>query len=371
LLLEPKRVPTETIFHLEVAKENDKENCNRPDKTKMKIRDKKSSLSSAPPPASSVDVIEQRDYKARMSAYSSQMGNDDKDNTKNSGSGRESPRNAEENTRDSETDELVQLLALQSYHLPGNNWRQDWLQFMSNNHPVFGICCHNKVHPIKTFTRIVALIGTVTFGLAITNFFYMFLLWNPEFDRVLVSVATANGGFVLTTGMLLLWTAGGGIHCMFNLAMWHIAACACCQSGGCLESCACCPSLGKYMIRFFVFCIGAFAALIIVLRVAINNQEEEDSIADGDGTIQGIDLGVEAVSEFSFVFNYLVEMTLSFFVYYPVIGTILFSGILSCGYNVPVVGGRPYEVACEDRRNLKRQQKDSKQGSPTSIGDDV
>ena len=128
-----------------------------------------------------------------MSAYSTRMGNDNKSSREIQSVG---------NTEgDLEMDELVQLLALQSYHLPGNNWLQDWWQFMANNHPVFGICCHNRAHPIKAFTRMVALIGTITFGLAITNLCYVFLLWNPDFDREIVSIATDNGNeFELTTG---------------------------------------------------------------------------------------------------------------------------------------------------------------------------
>ena len=164
--------------------------------------------------------------------------------------------------------------------------------------------------------------------------------------------------------MLLLWTVGSGIHCMFNLAMWHIAACACCQSGGCCESYACCPSLGKHMIRFFVLCIGAFCTLTVVLRVAADDQTQEYiKMEDGNYT-EGLnfafddelDLSVDDASEFDFVVNYLVQMTLSLFVYYPICGTILFSGILSCDYNIPVLGGRPYEIACENRRKLKRQE---------------
>lgn len=322
---------------------------------------KSSSLSSAPPPVSQERIVQQ-DYKARMSEYSNKMRKDQKNNA-----GLEPNGNVEESTGDSERDKLVQLLALQSYHLPGNSWLQDWSQFMANNHPVFGICCHNKLHPIKSFTRIVALIGTITFGLAITNLFYVFFLWNPEYDRVLASIATSDGTeLVLTTGMLLLWTVGGGIHCMFNLAIWHIAACACCQSGGFCESYACCPSLGKYMIRFFVFCTGAFCALIVVLRVAINDHYEEQgnsNFSDVNGN-QGInvaiddqlDLSVDNIWEFSFVLTYLVEMTLAFFVYYPIGGTILFSGVLSCGYMIPVLGGRPYEKACEERKNSRGQE---------------
>jgi hypothetical protein len=135
-------------------------------------------------------------YHERLASYSATFGNDPQQQSKQA-------------VRTADNDEMVQLLALQVYHLPGNSWLQDWLQYMNNNHPVFGICCHNKLHPIGSKTRCVALVGTIIFGLALTNAFYLFYLWNPEFDRTLATMVTNNGDtFVLTTGMLLLWTLG-------------------------------------------------------------------------------------------------------------------------------------------------------------------
>lgn len=288
-------------------------------------------------------------------------------------SSRESDGDSDE---DSETNQLIQALATQAFHLPGYSWCQDWWQFVvANNHPVFGILCHHKLHPIKFVTRVVALIGIITFGLAITNLCYVFFLWNPEYDRVLASIVLENGTVLeLTTSMLTLYTIGSGIHCMFNLAIWHIAACACCQSGGFLESCACCPSLGKHMVRFFVFCIVAFAALIVILRVASNDRLEElgvesyyaNSTAFNVRFDDELDLSVESIAEFDFVLNYLVQITLSLFVYYPLFGTIFFSGILSCGYNIPRLGGRPYEMAREERRKSRAQRRGESISSPKS-----
>ncbi|MGK3739490.1 MAG: hypothetical protein ACI8RD_002129 [Bacillariaceae sp.] len=37
----------------------------------------------------------------------------------------------------------------------------------------------------------------------------------------------------------------------------------------------------------------------------------------------------------------------------------LFSGILSCGFNIPRLGGRPYEINCEERRNARRLKRKS------------
>ena len=320
-----------------------------------------SSLSSVVP-SSSLSVSEQynlrqkQDYKERLSTYSARMGNvnnnvDDKNNQKSNNSSRtsggtaaisigSSSSSSSSSSSESVENELVQLLALQSYHLPKNSWMQDWIQYMGNNHPVFGICCHSKIHPIKSCTRVVALVGTFTFGLAMTNLFYVFFLWNPEFNRILATIITDDGNewVLLTTGMLLLWTLGGCIHGMFNLAMWHIAACACCQKGGCLERYACCPNLGSKMIRVSVLCTVFLCIMIVLLRVAINEKEEENNQEQQQYQLEEeyqyinnrgidiliddqLDLNVQNISEFTFVLSYLVEMVLALFVYYPIGGT--------------------------------------------------
>jgi hypothetical protein len=307
-------------------------------------------------------VVSEKDYQARLATYSSSM----------------SP------TRDPETDEIVQALVLQAYHLPGNSWTQDWIQYMTNNHPIFGIFCRNTLHPIGTCTRVVALLGTIIFGLALTNLFYLFYLWNPQFNTVLATFVTNSGNvWTLSTGMLLFWTLGGSVHCAFNLAIWHIAACACCRSGGFCESRACCPSLGKHMMRVIVLCIVAMCALIVLLRVAITNHENENDAdgleteADGDydssTTAAGVNiqlddtlnLEVHNAAEFQFLVAYLVESVLAMFIYYPIGGTVLFSGILGCGFKIPLLGGRPYEVAAEERRKARQQRQESSRAIPT------
>ena len=182
----------------------------------------------------------------------------------------------------------------------------------------------------------------------------------------------------LTTGMLLLWTLGSSIHTTYNLLQWHIAACSCCRAGGMCENRACCPSLGKHLLRVLVAVIISMAVLIILTRVAINNSEEaarDDAFARStnqtldtssaaaakeDDSIHFFDddslqLEVHDVSEFEFLVGYFVEMILALFVYYPIGGTILFSGCLGCG-RIPLLGGRPHEVMVEEKRLARRQQ---------------
>lgn len=255
---------------------------------------------------------------------------------------------------------LVQCLALQSYHLPGYTWKQDWRQYMLNNHPVLGVFCHHPKHPIKACTRVVAMIGTIVVGLAITNLFYLFFILNPQYNRPLVTVMVEEEPTTtLTTGMLLLWTVGGGVHTMYNLLQWHIAACACCRPGGMCERQACCPSLGKHLLRVLTLVIISMAILIILLRVAIGNSRQELPPTNNSTDIHfldddSIEIEVHDVSEFNFLIGYLVEMGLALFVYYPLGGTVLFSGILGCG-RIPLLGGRPLEVAQEERRLARKQ----------------
>ena len=48
--------------------------------------------------------------------------------------------------------ELMMLpvaLAYRSYHLPGYGCCADWFQYFCNTHPLFGLCCHHKQHPVK------------------------------------------------------------------------------------------------------------------------------------------------------------------------------------------------------------------------------
>ena len=94
--------------------------------------------------------------------------------------------------------------------------------------------------------------------------------------------------------------------------------------------------------------------VIIALRVVIASEDAEagDNIF-GDMT----DLSNYTDPEnFSFALAYLVGMTLSFFIYYPVGTLILFSGILGC-YRLPVLGGRPREVRIEEKINKKAEKR--------------
>eukprot|EP00797_Seminavis_robusta_P003980 Sro1257_g256740.2 (173) ;mRNA; r:17871-18389 len=59
--------------------------------------------------------------------------------------------------------------------------------------------------------------------------------------------------------------------------------------------------------------------------------------------LQDVYYSPQDFADYKFVVSYFVELVLSYLIYYPIAGTILFSGVLSCG-KWQVTGGRPYEL---------------------------
>jgi hypothetical protein len=104
-------------------------------------------------------------------------------------------------------------------------------------------------------------------------------------------------------------------------------------------------------------------AIIVLMRVAITNTDtvpydnEESTgnfhfLPEEDWEIQ-----VDDAHEFQFLLGYLGEMVFALFIYYPLGGTILFSGVLGCG-KLPLLGGRPQEVAAEERRKKRKESRE-------------
>eukprot|EP01082_Thalassiosira_pseudonana_P006305 g6078.t1 g6078 contig20:746436-746813(+) len=76
-----------------------------------------------------------------------------------------------------EEDFIRKKLSLRSYHLPGHNWRQDWAMYIRNNRLIFGLCCHHRLHPVTIKHRLIILVGSLAFGLSVTNAAYLWYLY--------------------------------------------------------------------------------------------------------------------------------------------------------------------------------------------------
>mmetsp|Transcript_2671 Transcript_2671/g.7360 ORF Transcript_2671/g.7360 Transcript_2671/m.7360 type:complete len:516 (+) Transcript_2671:359-1906(+) len=313
-----------------------------------------------------------------------------------------------------EDKKLIQLLAAQAYHLPGHSAYQDWVQYVwTNNHPIFGLCFHHKLHPIKYQSRIFALVGLVLFGLILTNAIYLasmteeYSSLNDSFVTVVVGgdesendVSDGNSDndndgsdnnneapayYTITFGMIMLWTFGSMLHTAFSLIIWQMAACGCCRSGGRLERYACCPSFGKRLVRMVVLALFLAAIAIVMTRESVDSSASTTTIVSqqvtkyinttqlfnttGTGNndpnqqqqqqpiVPQIDPNHDERRSFQFLVGYSVELVLTMFVYYPIGATILFSGIFGCYGRIPVLGGRPRELLLIRQREERKQQR--------------
>ena len=267
---------------------------------------------------------------------------------------------------------IVPRLAKRAYHLPGYGWGRDWFQYMYNNHPLFGICCHHRLHPLRMGQRLIIFIGSIAAGLAITNVVFLWFNFDQEqgmndvlFQMTILPNSTAihseYQSIEVTRGTAVLWTLGSMSHSIFDLTIWYISACSCCRPGGICSAIGCLRRCGSYLVVGIVMIVVALATLAVVWRAAEETQaqyeeEKEELGLDDDAYPQWGE--IQGVSSFSFLVNYAVEVCLALMLYYPIFGTILFSGILGCG-RLPVLGGRPYEVRKEEAREQRRRSQDS------------
>jgi hypothetical protein len=164
---------------------------------------------------------------------------------------------------------------------------------------------------------------------------------------------TTNGQEIkITEGMILLWTVGGSLHALFDNTIWYVTACVCCLPGRSLQCLGKYRWCGGYFVIFAVVLCTACASFVVVLRATLDSNKKDVDLSDL-GTVgindDNINLGqTDEASAYEFMIGYAVELVLALIVYYPLVGTILFSGVLVCG-KIPILGGRPYEVLVQKR----------------------
>mmetsp|Transcript_24501 Transcript_24501/g.30795 ORF Transcript_24501/g.30795 Transcript_24501/m.30795 type:complete len:291 (+) Transcript_24501:134-1006(+) len=250
-------------------------------------------------------------------------------------------------TRDEKKLELQRLLASRSAHLPGYSWCADWVQWMRNNHPVFGMCCKYKENPVGIGQRVMILISSIFFGLAATNLVYLFYHIVEEANGVVFEIQTGDGDgkFVLTYEQVAVWTFGSILHSLTDLGIWHLTACACCMPGACCGCCGWLRTLGRFATIAVCGSIVALGTTALIMRA---NFEASDGQAEFN-ELTGLELEIRS---FSFLTAYFVELVLVWFCYYPIMATIFFSGAVRP--ILPCIGGRPKEI---DRQREEKRKK--------------
>ena len=257
-------------------------------------------------------------------------------------------------------------------------------RYFANNHPLLGICCHHPRHPIRTPMRLLNLFASVVFGLLLTNMIWLFFVLSDEYESEHAVLTISLGGSVdyatnttrfdsipdkdseiaITEGMIMLWTLGGGLHALFDNTVWYLSACVCCLPCHSQESLERFQKYGTIFMVFAVLGISAVASFVVVLRASLDDGDEQQTEPIGSAGITDdkVDLfGYQDKSSFKFLLSYGVELGLALFIYYPVVGTVLFSGVLGCG-KVPVLGGRPYEVMMEKKRIERKRRRAERRG---------
>jgi hypothetical protein len=252
---------------------------------------------------------------------------------------------------------FIRRLAARAYHFPGNTWFEDWLQYTKNTHLVFGIFFHHPLHPVTGKERCIILLGSVAVGLLMSNLIY---LWFVEANFGMHDPVLSLGPDVaITKLMITLWTLGSFVHTIFDLCVWHIKACTLCRVlGGHVSDRA--VKCGRSTGVTIVMSTLAFATYLVLLRASEDfkatngvDSNEAGNIPD-DSFFHSVVLGGGA-EYFDFLLGYFIEFILAVFVYNPLILTVVFTGVLGCDGRIPVLGGRPREVAKEQRYAMKRQ----------------
>jgi hypothetical protein len=148
---------------------------------------------------------------------------------------------------------------------------------------------------------------------------------------------------------------GGTLHALFDNSVWFIAACSCCflrppSSKAAAARLDYWRKYGNYLVILLVLLVTAVCTFVVVLRATLNSETTSANV-NSAGLVDVLSNNVRARS-FQFLIGYTVEVALALGVYYPIVGTILFSGILGCGI-LPLLGGRPRDVRLEEVRELK------------------
>ena len=251
--------------------------------------------------------------------------------------------------------EIIPALANRSYHLPGNTYHEDVIQYFRNNHPIIGIFGHHVQHPVQFRMRLLQLFSSIICGLTLTNGVWLWFYFsqsdqNAPFVTIPIGDSVTNNSesqnFTVTYQMIYLWTIGGTIHAIYDNTIWYISACVCCLSSTNLETYR---KWGTYAIITIVLTFTTVATLALLLRTSAEE-------AQNDNDDQVVEITFHQKYVFEFLISYVTEFVLALFVYYPVIAILLFSGVFSCGFNIPVLGGRPYEVTMAARAYQKQQQ---------------
>jgi hypothetical protein len=225
----------------------------------------------------------------------------------------------------------IAALKKRAFHLPKNKtWCEDWRQYITNNHPFFGICLSPKMSPVGFGERIIGLTISLLIGITTTNIVMLWKNLDDDMNEVplLLEWSEQSDSFEISLGLLILWAGISCLHAVHDALVWYLY-CAKIKLG--------------YLLWLFLW-IGA---AVVISAFSTDQIEHYDPIE---------------------VLVYAgIEVAVSWLFWYPLVATILFSGILGCN-RFPVLGGRPRQVRLR-RLELQRQRETKPMNTLASLDD--
>jgi len=255
---------------------------------------------------------------------------------------------------------VIRLLSRKAMHLPNGNWWSDWVNFIKNNHPLFGMCFHHKLHPLKVQHRLYLLLASVSFGLTATNCVYLYNAYNnEEMSKVLIEFALKEDSplnvenieaLEITYGTFALWTFGGLLHGAFDISIWYFSACACFVSGASCGNNARnrCQTVASYVVLAITGALFASAICFALMRAIYDVRLRLAGEGEVFDEFEWDE--IRRVQNFTFLVGYTIELVLAYLVYWPLLVTVLFTGIF------PFIG-RPKEMERQYQERMHREKK--------------
>jgi len=214
----------------------------------------------------------------------------------------------------------IDALGRRAFHLPANKtWKDDWFQYMANNHPFLGVFLFFRMSPIGFGERITGLAVSVLIALSVTNALLLFkdMDHNPLNDEI-ISISLSDedheNEFKLTFLLLTLWFGASLLHAIHDVLVWYL----------------CCTQILLGYMFWVLLWIGA-AVMISAI------------VADQATSYDPVKVLIYAS----------IEMGISWLIWYPLVATLIFSGVLRC-CPLSVCGGRPREIILRQEQVQKQ-----------------
>lgn len=212
----------------------------------------------------------------------------------------------------------IAALGERAFHLPKNKtWSEDWQQYMANNHPFFGIFLSYRMSPIGFGERVIGLAISLLIGITVTNCAMLWKTLDDDMNEKLFSIEIGEDTepFEVSLLLLILWAGISLLHAIHDALVWYL----------------CCTNIRLGYLFWLFLWVGA---AIMISAIVTDQTETFDPIA---------------------VLIYAgIEITVSWLVWYPLVATLLFSGILGCN-SIPVLGGRPRQVRLRELHLQKQK----------------